>query len=255
MTLVVAAPARILYGQPMAHDRAGSHGDWPSQGWGGKASLHAASVTAGLEQQRHATANLDDNLATILRRAQTADGQARTRLTQLQAEIAAGISALRPSMDTPAGKLQVLQFLESKATEAQHLYTTHSSAARDFASDADRLGEGYETLADDHDPTAPAQNGSQRTPNQGEPTVKMASWGNAPLSPANAPPAVPTPPTPTPGISLPAPLRDFTERQLEGRDVPTWTPPATAYHWRAHQASAASNAADGHHRRTTEHVR
>jgi hypothetical protein len=220
MTLVVAAPARILYGQPMAHDRAGSHGDWPSQGWGGKASLHAASVTAGLEQQRHATANLDDNLATILRRAQTADGQARTRLTQLQAEIAAGISALRPSMDTPAGKLQVLQFLESKATEAQHLYTTHSSAARDFASDADRLGEGYETLADDHDPTAPAQNGSQRTPNQGEPTVKMASWGNAPLSP----PDTPVPPTP-PGPSLPAPLRDFTEQQLQGHEVPTWTPP------------------------------
>lgn len=220
MTLVVAASARILYGQPMAHDRAGSHGDWPFQGWVGKASLYATSVTAGLQQQRHGTANLDDDLATIVRRAQVADSRARTRLTQLQGEIAAGISALRPSMDTPAGKLQMLRFLELKATEAQHLHATHSGAARGLALDADRLGEGYETLAAERDTAAPSQGGLQRTSDQGEPTVKMASWGNAPLSP----PDTPVRPTP-PGPSLPAPLRDFTEQQLQGREVPTWTAP------------------------------
>jgi hypothetical protein len=166
-----------------------------------------------------------DDLATVVRRAQVADGQARTRLTELQGEIAAGISALRPSMDTPAGKLQMLRFLELKATEAQHLHASHSSAARDFASDADRLGEGYETLASERDTAAPAQGGVQRTSDQGEPTVKMASWGNAPLSPPDTP-VPPTPPGPSlPGPSLPAPLRDFTEQQLQGREVPTWTPP------------------------------
>lgn len=211
----------------VVHDEAKRAAAWPTT-WQGTAATSALRTGVQLRQQRDVTVNVDGKMSTVLQAVQTADSDSRARLAQLHAEIAAGMKALAPSMDTPAGRLQMVRFLELKAAEAQQIQMIHRQVAQRFATAVSSLGDDYLTLAGARSTAAPPvdeEGNGQGSPRDREPTVRMASWGQIPLTPPAAPPTEPAPPDPTPGPGLPAPLRDFTEYQMQGREVPPWAPP------------------------------
>ncbi|AQA07155.1 hypothetical protein BVC93_32210 (plasmid) [Mycobacterium sp. MS1601] len=196
----------------MAQVEAQSDDAWASASWGGRAAQSAATADRHLRQTRAAAAGPDDQRASVVHQVQMADADGRVRLTELHREIVAGVNSLQPSLDTPAERLQLIRFLESKAAETQLVQAANQRAAEHFAADADNLGVGYETLQAGRG-TATTAFDERRRPDPGDDgdgTVTMANWGCAPLSLPNMP-TVPTSPEPTPEPSLPIPLRDFTE--------------------------------------------
>ena len=207
--------------------------------WRGAAANVAESAASSLQQQRIGIGEADRAVFPIIEAARAADADSRLRLTQIRHEISVGMAALRPSMDTPAGRRQLVEFLDAKAAEARHVSENAQSNSSRIAADLANLGNEYDAQAtsrgnkpasttDDEDRDGAAA--SVVRDSSGEPKPFMASWGPRPLSPADTAPPAPAPgPAPRPSgpvpAELPAPLQDFTNYQLQGQEVPPWAPP------------------------------
>ena len=74
-----------------------------------------------IEGTRAALVEADRVLTTTLNDAYAADAASRTQLRNLHQEIRASVEALSSSIQTPAGRQQLVEFLETKAGQAKQI--------------------------------------------------------------------------------------------------------------------------------------
>ena len=92
-------------------------------GWSGRGAEGADAADAALRETRAALSEADRGLYENLNEAKVAATQSRTQLQRIHAEIRSGIAAMQPSLSTPAGREQLADFLELKATQAKRIAT------------------------------------------------------------------------------------------------------------------------------------
>jgi hypothetical protein len=104
-------------------------------------------------------------------------------------------------MDTPAGRRQLIEFLDAKAAEARRVNENAQRDSSRVAAELATLGGEYEaqTISDGREPASTTDGENRDGAAPGEPKTFMASWGPRPLSPAD-----PEPPAPEPSGSVPA---------------------------------------------------
>lgn len=194
----------------------------------GRTAVAASATTVDLQRRRHSTDDLDARFSGLVRSARDNDAGVRFRLSALRQEIDAGIAALSTSLDTPAGRQQIVDLLERKAATAQAIIAEAHERSAQAALGVRRVGRGYDALHADGDaagadsaPRGMSPSGSRDGSGADDSTTSMLSWGPRPLSPSDDPPG----PPPSPSATLPAPLRDFGDYQAHGVPVPPWSPP------------------------------
>nr|VTP01800.1 Biofilm regulator BssS [Mycobacterium riyadhense] len=85
--------------------------------WTGPAAGAAGEATASVARDHMARAAADEQLVAALTAVQAATAHARGRLRTIRAAIDDGVRARHASMDTPAGQMEMAQFLQDKAGE------------------------------------------------------------------------------------------------------------------------------------------
>ena len=108
-------------------------------GWDGKGADEADTADAALRRTHDALNEADQGLAQQIIDAHTADAQTKTQLQRIQQEIQQGVAAMQPTLGTAAGREQLAEFLDRKASEAKQL----ASNAQEKAS---RLASGFQTV-------------------------------------------------------------------------------------------------------------
>ena len=101
----------------------------PLPGWvaptgptdGGSGAAAAADAAVAIEGTRAALVEADRVLTTTLNDAYAADAASRAQLNHIHQEVRAVLEELEPSLKTPAGRQQLVEFLETKAVEAKQV--------------------------------------------------------------------------------------------------------------------------------------
>ena len=115
--------------------------------WSGKGADSADDADASLQQSRAALSEADRGLYANLNDAHTAAAQSRAHLQRIHQEIRAGIGALQPSLATPAGRQQLADFLETKASEAKQVADAAQQTSSRIAASLQTVGHQFETAA------------------------------------------------------------------------------------------------------------
>jgi hypothetical protein len=108
--------------------------------WSGEGAKGADAAEASLNHTRAALDEADRRLFTGLADAHAADAQTRLQLQRIHHEIQSGVAALQPSLDTPAGREQLADLLERKATEAKQVSRDAQEAAERLAANIAAVG-------------------------------------------------------------------------------------------------------------------
>ena len=115
--------------------------------WSGKGAEVADDAEASLEQTRAALSEADRGLYANLNDAHTAATQSRADLQRIHQEIRTGIAALQPSLGTPAGRQQLADFLERKASEAKQVADAAQQTSSRIAATLQTVGHQFESAA------------------------------------------------------------------------------------------------------------
>lgn len=118
-----------------------------TMGWSGEAADEARSADARLAQASRTRGEADQELARGIIDAGAAARSAHERLRTIQADVEAGVAALRPSLDTPAGRQQLATLLDSKASEAREVIGQVQAAAAQAAAAMGAATAGYGSIA------------------------------------------------------------------------------------------------------------
>jgi hypothetical protein len=116
-------------------------------GWSGAGADEAKSADAEIVRTGRARGEVDQSLGQGILDAQAAARTSQSRLRQIHAEVQAGIQALRPSMNTPAGRQQMADLLQRKSSEAREVIRQAQDASTRAAAAMGSAGQGYATLA------------------------------------------------------------------------------------------------------------
>lgn len=121
---------------------------WQSQtaAWSRKGAQEAAEVDAHLTRARRARGEADQALAGAIRDAQAAAHRSQSRLREVLAEIEAGVRALQPSLDTPAGRAQLVDLLQRKAQDASGVIGQAQEASQQAATVLGSAQHGYASI-------------------------------------------------------------------------------------------------------------
>jgi len=87
----------------------------------GSGAAAAADATVAIEGTHAALVEADRVLTTTLNDAHAADAASRAQLNHIHQEVRAVLEDLEPSLQTPAGRQQLADFLEMKAVEAKQV--------------------------------------------------------------------------------------------------------------------------------------
>jgi hypothetical protein len=113
--------------------------------WSGEGAKGADAADASLDHTRAALDEADRRLFTGLADTHAADAQTRLQLQRIHHEIQSGVAALQPSLDTPAGREQLADLLERKATEAKQVSRDAQEAAERLAANIAAVGLQFES--------------------------------------------------------------------------------------------------------------
>jgi hypothetical protein len=116
-------------------------------GWSGAGADDAQAAHAVLAQVSRNRGSSDETFAQAILAAKQAARDSQERLQQIHAEVQSGVRALQPSMDTPAGRQQMADFLQSKTAEAREVIRTAQDASARAASAMGSAGQGYGSIA------------------------------------------------------------------------------------------------------------
>ncbi|QZH69382.1 MULTISPECIES: DUF4226 domain-containing protein [Mycolicibacterium] len=118
-----------------------------TMGWSGNAADEAKAADAALVQTARHRGELDKQLGRGMRDAGQFARTAQERLRTIQADVEAGMAALQPSLDTPAGRQQLASFLDAKASEARDVIEQAQAAAAQAAAVMGAATAGYGSIA------------------------------------------------------------------------------------------------------------
>ena len=116
-------------------------------GWSGAGADDAQAAHAVLAQVSRNRGSSDETFAQAILAAKQAARDSQERLQQIHAEVQSGVRTLQPSMNTPAGRQQMADFLQSKSTEAREVIRAAQDASARAASAMGSAGQGYGTIA------------------------------------------------------------------------------------------------------------
>lgn len=121
---------------------------WQTQtaAWSRKGAQEAAEVDAQLSRARRARGEADQALAEAVGDAQSAAHRSQRRLREVLAEIEAGVRALQPSLDTPAGRQQLVDLLHRKAQDAAGVIGQAQEASQQAATVLASAQDGYASI-------------------------------------------------------------------------------------------------------------
>jgi hypothetical protein len=120
-------------------------------GWSGKGAEEADAADAALRKTRDALNHADQGLAHNITDAHTADAQSKMQLQRIQQEIKLGVAALQPSLGTAAGREQLVQFLDQKASEAKQVARNAQEMSTRLASNFQMVGHQFAAASDPWD--------------------------------------------------------------------------------------------------------
>jgi hypothetical protein len=112
-------------------------------GWSGAAADDAQAAHAVLAQLSRTRGSSDEAFAQAILAAKQAARESQERLQQIHAEVQSGVRTLQPSMNTPAGRQQMADFLQSKTSEAREVIRAAQDASTRAASAMGSAGQGY----------------------------------------------------------------------------------------------------------------
>ena len=116
-------------------------------GWSGAGADDAQAAHAVLAQVSRNRGSSDETFAQAILAAKQAARDSQERLQQIHAEVHSGVRKLQPSMNTPAGRQQMADFLQSKTAEAREVIRTAQDASAQAASAMGSTGQGYGSIA------------------------------------------------------------------------------------------------------------
>lgn len=120
-------------------------------GWTGKAAEKADETDAALKKTREALNRADQGLAQNIADAHTADAQSKGQLQRIQQEIQMGIAAMQPTLGTAAGREQLAEFLDRKASEAKQVASNAQEMSARLASNFQTVGHQFAAATDPWD--------------------------------------------------------------------------------------------------------
>jgi uncharacterized protein DUF4226 len=120
-------------------------------GWSGKGADEADATDAALRKTREALNQADQGLAQNITDAHTADAQSKAQLQRIQQEIQLGVAAMQPSLGTPAGREQLAEFLDRKASEAKQVASNAQEMSARLASNFQTVGHQFAAATDPWD--------------------------------------------------------------------------------------------------------
>jgi hypothetical protein len=116
-------------------------------GWSGAGADDAQAAHAVLGQVSRNRGSSDETFAQAILAAKQAARDSQERLQQIHSEVQSGVRSLQPSMNTPAGRQQMADFLQSKSTEAREVIRAAQDASARAASAMGSAGQGYGSIA------------------------------------------------------------------------------------------------------------
>lgn len=114
-------------------------------GWSGQGAEEADAADASLRKTREALNQADQGLAQTITAAHTADAQSTMALQRIQQEITVGVAAMQPSLGTAAGREQLAEFLDRKASEAKQVARNAQEMSTRLASNLQTVGHHFES--------------------------------------------------------------------------------------------------------------
>lgn len=117
-------------------------------GWDGKGAEQADAATAKLQRTHEALDEADQGLAQHIIDAHNADAQTKTQLQRIQQEIQLGVAAMQPSLGTVAGREQLAEFLDRKASEAKQVASNAQEKSARLVSGFQSVGQQFEASSD-----------------------------------------------------------------------------------------------------------
>ena len=113
-------------------------------GPGSDAATEAHALLARASQER---GSFDNSFARAILATKEAARASQDRLRQIQSEVQAGVRAAQAAMDTPAGRQQMLDFLQGKAAEAREVVAAAEDSSSRAAVSMSAAGQGYGSIA------------------------------------------------------------------------------------------------------------
>lgn len=120
-------------------------------GWSGKGAEEADATDASLRKTREALNQADQGLAQNITDAHTADAQSKTQLQRIQQEIRSGIAAMQPSLGSAAGREQLADFLDRKASEAKQVAKNAQEESTRLSTNFQAVGHQFVAASDPWD--------------------------------------------------------------------------------------------------------
>ncbi len=120
-------------------------------GWSGEGAEEADATDAALRKTREALNQADQGLAQNITDAHAADAQSKAQLQRIQQEIQLGVAAMQPSLGSPAGREQLAEFLDRKASEAKQVASNAQEMSTRLASNFQTVGHQFAAATDPWD--------------------------------------------------------------------------------------------------------
>lgn len=119
--------------------------------WSGEGAKEADAADAALQRTRDALNQADQGLGQNIIDAHTADAQSTMALQRIQQEIQVGVAAMQPSLGTAAGREQLAEFLDRKASEAKQVARSAQEMSTRLASSFQIVGQQFSAATDPWD--------------------------------------------------------------------------------------------------------
>lgn len=132
-------------------DRPYPPGSVRSGGWDAKAAASAVAADAALRKTCEALNRADRELAHNITEAHTADAQSKAQLQRITQEIRLGVAAVQPTLGTAAGREQLAEFLDRKASEAKGVVGNAQEMSVRLAANFEAVGHQFAAASDPWD--------------------------------------------------------------------------------------------------------
>jgi Domain of unknown function (DUF4226) len=116
-------------------------------GWSSTGADDAQGAHALLAQVSRDRGSADETFAQAILAAKQAARDSRERLQQIRDEVQSCLRSLQPSMNTPAGRQQMADFLQSRTADAGEVIRSAQDASAQAASAMAAAGRGYGSIA------------------------------------------------------------------------------------------------------------